>query len=479
MFDVEKTIRYLKENKAHHISKIQDYIQCPSIPSDEKNVRKCAALLVDYFKDLGCEEAEIVETTGLPGVWAYYNAGAKKTIVNYGNFDVRAIIDESKWTYPPFEGKLVKMEPYQEVIIGRGARSYKGPYMAWLNALETLIKVHGNLPVNIMFLLEGDENIGSPTYHEMFNQYRNQLKTADACFAPGVSQDRQGNVNLTLGFKAFVPFWLKATGKAWGRGPQTGPAHGMAKSILDSPVWHLIHALASMTEDNGNKISIKNFYDNVPAVTDEERAEVERLRAVLGQKPWFELLPGVRGGARVVSGNMSERDIFAQYLYGASLNINILEAGDKGPEPKAYSLPHEARCRIDMRLPRGASTKKALSAIRQELTGRGFEDIEVDVIAAYEAYQTDRTSKLVSSIYQVFERREVPVITWPYTGGGGPWSLYATEFGIPVVRDVGLGFGGNVGGPDEYLVIDGGREGSGLIDCELSHIEMLMGYAEA
>lgn len=186
----------------------------------------------------------------------------------------------------------------------------------------------------------------------------------------------------------------------------------MAKSILDSPVWHLVHALASLTEDDGNTIAIDALQNMREHDQQEELADIEELRQMLGNKPWSEVLPGVRGGVRIPAKDMSEEEILKQYLYGASLNINILEAGDSGPEPRAFSLPHEARCRIDMRLPSRISTRETRDGIQKKLAESGYADIEVEIIEAYEAHQTDRASELARAIYKVFEQKGIPVITW-------------------------------------------------------------------
>ena len=92
--------------------------------------------------------------------------------------------------------------------------------MAWLNALEALLAVEGTLPVNVMILLEGDEILGSPNYHEMFARYRDRLATADASLSPGASQDGSGKVAMNLGYKGMIYADLVSSGASWGKGPQ-------------------------------------------------------------------------------------------------------------------------------------------------------------------------------------------------------------------------------------------------------------------
>jgi len=472
---------YLDKEKDRHIKRICSFIAQPSISVEDTGVRECAEQLVERFKELGCNEAELVETGGLPGVWAYLDVGADKTIANYANFDTRPVVDKTAWDYPPFEGVVVSKAPYKRVMIGRGTRAYKGPYIAWLNALEALIAVQGAVPVNIMFLLEGDEILGSPHYPQMFNRYRERLQVADACFSPGMSQDAQGNVSLTLGFKTFIPLQLRVSGKSWGRGPQGHPVHAMGKSVVDSPVWRLVHALASLTEDDGNTVKLPGFYDSFPQPTEEERIRIEKLRKQLGNRPfgsnsWQGLLRGTENVERAIS-DWSDEEVFLKYFYGPSMNIYGLQAGYTGPGTKAFTLPSEASSRIDIRLPRGSKAQPVIESLRQHLDKKGYEDIEIQVFGAYDSSQADPNCALVNSIRDVFRSENIPLIEFPSSGGGGPWSLYSTELGIPSIRDVGVGFGGNVGTANEFLVIDGDGKAGGLVECELNHAHMLLTYA--
>ena len=132
---LENIRAYLEENKERHIQRIQRLVEQPSVSVEEYGVRECAELLVEIHKEIGCEEAKLVETSHLPGLWAYYNAGKPKTIIVYANFDTRPVLPHEKWENPPWSGAITSSGPYSKVLMGRGAASYKGPYVAWLNAL--------------------------------------------------------------------------------------------------------------------------------------------------------------------------------------------------------------------------------------------------------------------------------------------------------------------------------------------------------
>ena len=467
---LEKVRAYLEDNKPRHVARIQRAVQQASVSSEDLGVVECADLLAEIHREAGFQEAEVVATDGLPGLWAAYDAGAPKTIIVYNNFDTRPVLPNEKWEHPPYSGALTSAGPYGQVVMGRGAMS-KGGYVAWLNALEALLAVEGTLPVNVLTLLEGDEILGSPNFRGMYAKYRDRLATATASLSPGANQDAAGRVSLTLGYKGMIYAELVASGARWGRGPQSAPLHGMTASVVDSPAWRLVHALASLMEPGGNRIAVPGYYDDVTPPTEEERRA-----AFPSPGPWNKVLPGV-AAAPVPLGDLGDEETVMNFFYGPSLNINALRSGFTGPGTLPFSLPHEASALFDIRVPRGYKVQEAIRRIREHLDAQGYQDLDFNAMGAYDPSTTDPNSELVRSVRRAFQEMDVPVVSVPGSGGGGPWSIYATDLGLPVIRSVGLG-GGAGGGANEYLVIDGTETVGGLVECELSHIHLLKAYAE-
>ncbi len=472
---LENIRAYLEENKERHIQRIQRLVEQPSVSVEEYGVRECAELLVELHKEIGCEEAKLVETSHLPGLWAYYNAGKPKTIIVYANFDTRPLLPHEKWENPPWSGAITSAGPYSKVLMGRGAASYKGPYVAWLNALEAINAVEGELPFNFMFLLEGDEILGSASFPEMYQEYRDRLATAQASFSPGASQDATGRVSMSLGYKGLIYADLIASGEKWGRGPQAAPGHGMTKSVIDSPAWRLVEALSTLTENNGNTVSVPGFYDDLTPPTEDEKKAAFAFREAMGNGAWNQVLPGV-AAMKVPAGDLDDEQVILNYFYGPSFNINSLRAGLTGPGTMPFTLPNVAAARFDIRVPRGFSVSKVIGQINEHLAAQGFDDLELDVLAANDSSQTGTDTDLVQAIMEAFEEMEVPLVMAPYSGGGGPWSLYRNDLGLPMIRSVGVGGGGNAGAANEFMVIDGTDTMGGLVECELSHVHMLKAY---
>jgi len=471
-----------------HIERIQTAVQQPSISVEYEGLDEIASLMCSYLEELGCQEAKLIETDGAPGVWGYYDAGAEKTIINYGMLDTRPVGDESEWTYGPFDGTIDKHEEFDSVLYGRGSVKVKGAFVAWLNSLMSMKAALGELPVNIMFLLEAEEINGSPYYYDMVDQYFDRLTDADACLCPLAGQNSNGSVSASLGYKAALYFTLTASGTEWGRGPQGGSIHAMSNVVVDSPVWRLIDALNCLTAECGTKITIEDYYDQYNPPTEKEREEIKSFVASLGgDDDLWKSLPGLgRGDAEITKLkddlHTDVEEAFIKYFYSPeSFNIQGLYSGYLGPgtNSKPFTLPGEATAKFDLRMPRGFDPDVTLTQIREHLDSNGFDDIVLDVSGKHPASTTDRESILVTSTQNVFNRHGVDFTLWPYSAGGVPWSAIGNMFNVPVLYGVGLGYGGNYEGADEFLVLEGNNTVSGLIGCELSHAELLLEYANA
>ncbi|OIB57547.1 M20/M25/M40 family metallo-hydrolase [Natrialba sp. SSL1] len=475
-----------------HIDRIQRAIRQPSVSVDRNGLRGIAELARDYLEEIGCDEAELVETDGAPGVWGYYDAGAEKTIVNYGMLDTRPVGDEDEWTHDPFGGELVETEAYGRVIYGRGAIKVKGAFVAWLNALEATKHALGELPVNVMFLLEAEEINGSPHYYEMLDRYADRIRDADACLCPLAGQSEDGNVTGSLGYKSALYFTLQVSGDRWGRGPVGGDIHAMSNATVDSPAWRLVDALSSLTAENGTQIEIDGFYDQYEPPTEDERAEVRAFvdrfdtQTETPRDELWQHLPGLSlGGGEVTRLKADLQDnvveAFVQHFYGPeSCNIQGINTGflGSGTGTKPFILPGEGHATLDLRMPRGFDPDIAHRQLRDHLDNQGFEDVDIDVFGKHTWCKTDPDSDLVVAAREVFEDHGTNLTLWPFSAAGIPWAVFGTRFDIPVLYGIGLGYGTNSDGADEFIVVDGTDTVGGLVDCELSHAEILLAYAD-
>ena len=467
---LDEALDFLRLHKPRHVRRIQRLVKEPSSSIERVGVRECAGLLARMHAEVGLSECDVVETGGLPGVWASYDAGAARTLAVYSYFDVRLAPPDEPWDSPPFAAALVERPPYSQVLVGRGAHGTKGPYVAFLNAVEALIATEGTLPVNLLVLLEGSELVGSPHYRQMFAAYRDRLAQSDACLWPGASQDAQGRVHVGMGCKGMIYGSLECSGGRWGRGPQTAPLHGMTKAVVDSPPWRLIQAMATMTESDGNRVTIDGFAESIPPTTVDEIRAARAHREAMGGGSWNEVVPGV-AGVPAPARDMDDEEALLAYFYGPSFNLNGLSSGDTGPPAAPFTLPHAASAKFDFRVPRGVSAHTLLEQMRAHLDRRGYDDIEIDATGVFDPFVSNPDSHLYRALFGALEDMGAPVVTAPATAGAGPWSLFPNELGVPMAR--GVGIGGGAAGVNEYLVIDGAGAVGGLIEMETAFVRFL------
>jgi acetylornithine deacetylase/succinyl-diaminopimelate desuccinylase-like protein len=474
--------RHIDEHLDAHIGHIQAWVRQPSVSWDNLGVRDCAELVAQSYRDLGCQEVDVIEGRYHPGVWAFYDAGSPVTIHSYCMFDTRTVRRDG-WSYDPWGAELVPLGPHSKVLVGRGAMGAKGPYVAFLNALSSIVAVEGTLPVNIMFLAEGEEIMGSPTYREFVERYRNRLSQVSASYCATSSQSDDGSVNVGLGLKGMIVLQLTASGAAWGHGPKS-TIHSSAASLVDSPPFHLAQALATLTEPDGRGCAVdglRELWSYRKPLDQEERDLLDQLAQRFVGKDWRDVLP-VGGTQNVdeLKGGTDGIEPLLTFLYGPTFNVAGLWSGFLGPETATipFIVPGSAAAMLDMRLVVEASPDEIIAMIRRHLDERGFSDIAIDVYAAFSHSQTSVAEPAVQATLQTLQEWQAPADIWPIQAGGGPWTAVPNAFGVPCLRGGVIG-GGSGGATDEYLVIESGNKIAGLADAEKFHVDLLFNYARS
>jgi acetylornithine deacetylase/succinyl-diaminopimelate desuccinylase-like protein len=469
--EVQKVHARLAALKADHIRKIQEDLRQPSVSSWNMGIQEMAERMIGHFKAIGCKEANLVKTDGNPGVWAYYHGGAAKTISVYMMYDTQPF-DEKRWSTPPLEARLVKLDPFEQVVMARGAINDKGPNRMFLNALEAILEVHGKLPVNIMFTCDGEEEQGSPHFHQVLEPYADRLRAADAHLEAGPSQDRAGNVTMHLGSKGILYLEVEAHGGRWGRGPQKMPIHSSRKAILDSPVWRLVEALRALYDPATNKILVPGYYDAIRPPNDEEK----ELMRVLTSKFKGRLFGSESENVKAWAGGWSEEEAAWHLTFDTTLNIDGIWGGYTGPGV-ATILPEKAAVKIDSRLVPDQEIAAQKEMILSHLGTNGFGDLEVRELGGGDEWsQTSVREPVVQAVLSVYKKYGIEPQVWPRHGGSSPQYQYTRKLGLPAAGG-GLGHGGRAHSDDEYLVIEGNDKVAGLVRSEQSVVDVLYAYA--
>jgi acetylornithine deacetylase/succinyl-diaminopimelate desuccinylase-like protein len=445
--DIAAVKREIASRHEESVKRLQDWIALPSIAAESLNSAAGAERMADLARAAGFQQVTIVPTDGKPGVFATLDAGAAKTIGLYFMYDVKQY-DPTEWTSPPLEARIVDKPGFGKVIVGRGAVNQKGPEAAFLAALHAIRGTGRKLPVNLVMVAEGEEEIGSPHIGQIVHrpEVEAALRRCVGVFMPAASQDPDGVVTVSLGAKGVVELELVSSGEKWGRGPAKD-IHSSLKAMVDSPAWRLIKALNTLVSEDGNTITIDNYPRPRPLSAEEKAmiAEASLRRSEANQKKslsvahWIDDLPWVQANERLES--------------QPTVNIEGLVGGYTGPGGKTI-LPHRAVAKIDMRLVPDMKRDDAAAALKAHLAAHGFGDIEVNVSGGYDPTSTPASARLIQAQVAVLKRAGIDPVLWPRNAGSYPGYVFTGEPLKLASGHFGLGHGSGAHAPDEYYVIE-------------------------
>jgi len=445
--DLDDIRREITKRHDEAVKRLQAWIALPSIAAENLNYPAGAEYMAKLLKDAGFQNVNILTTEGKPGVFATLDAGAPKTIGLYFMYDVKQF-DPAEWTSPPLEGKLVDKRDVGKVIVGRGAVNQKGPESAFLAALYAIRGAGKKLPVNLVLVAEGEEEIGSTHIGQLVHrpEVEAAFRKTDGVFMPSAVQDPDGVVVVSLGAKGIAELELVSSGEKWGRGPSKD-IHSSLKAMIDSPVWHLVKALNTLVSADGNVIRVDNYPTPRP-ISEEEKAMVaaatkakseEQTMKAYGVHHWIDDLPFELAQERLES--------------EPTINIEGLVAGYTGPGGKTV-LPHRAAAKLDMRLVPDMKMADAVAALKAHLAKRGFGDIEVNVTGGYDPTSTSANTKLIQAQFAAYKQWGITPVLWPRNAGSYPGYVFTGEPLKLAAGHFGLGSGGGAHAPDEYYVIE-------------------------
>lgn len=266
---MEKVLEYIQKNQQRHLEELYDFLRIPSISSEEEHkqdVLAAANWLVQEFRRIGIDNTKIIDTPGHPLVYAEWNGAGKnaKTILYYGHYDVQPVDPIELWETAPFE-------PFEKngKIVARGSADDKGQLFVHLKAVEAYLKTYGNLPVNIKFVIEGEEEAAESHIDEFIEQNPDLLK-CDAIVISDTEWFHYGMPSICYGLRGIAYFEMEVVG------PNRDLHSGTFGGAVDNPINVLAWMITQM-KDRYGRIAIPGFYDDVLELTDEERSNFRKL----------------------------------------------------------------------------------------------------------------------------------------------------------------------------------------------------------
>ena len=438
---------HIDTQRESFLHRLIDYVRHPSISAHNIGIKEVADILLDMLGKLGFD-TRLVPTAGHPMVVArWLEAKGAPTVLLYGHYDVQPPDPLDLWHSPPFEPTIRDGR-----IFARGVADNKGQHLAQILAIELLLKVRGRLPCNVILLLEGEEEIGSPHVADFVREHRDLLKADFAVTADGPLPP-SGRPTVKLGSRGVISFDLVV--KHANRDVHSGNFGG----VVPNPLWTLVHLLATMKNDRG-EITIDGLHDAVAAPTASELEAAARLPLDLDE------VKRSLGLSRLDA--PLERDYYERLCFRPTLTINGLHGGYGGPGSKTV-LPHEAIAKCDIRLVAAQDAADILSKVKAHVRKHAPEVTVVSHGPGMQPSKTPITSKHLAPIRQaILAAHGVEPLIFPAGFGSLPGYAFTEILGIDAfVTPYGNADEANHA-PNENLKVEcffnGIRTGAALLD---------------
>lgn len=460
MVDLNQIYAHIDAHFDAHIEDMRRFLRKPGISLTGEGMRESTEMLLYLFRDLGASEAHLVEfEDGWPLVYAEFwsKDPQAKTLLNYGMWDVMPVRPEP-WRVPPFDAEIIPAQDiglnpdWGPVLVCRGAYNQRGPLLASLNALKSIMEVTGDIPVNLIFTVENEEEMDSPHLVEFRDRYMDSLRQADAVHYHRMIQSPERKHVIFLGFKGTVTLELSVEGGEWG-GPIAKPANSVDDAWVDAPAWRLVWALSTLKAPNG-RVQIEGFYDEVRPPTDEELDLIEKIYLTTD----VEQLKKKLHIERFKGGAPWDTTLLRDYLLAPVLNIDGYESGYTG-EGVLTNLPHQALGKMDVRLVPNMSMDQVVPRLRRHLDRHGFPEVKINKVpGGYDWYRTPLSEDIIRAIISATVKHGVEPEVWPSAPQSFPGAVYAKPpLALPIGTS-GLGRGGWPHSANEYITVEGIRD---------------------
>jgi acetylornithine deacetylase/succinyl-diaminopimelate desuccinylase-like protein len=407
--DLSDVFAYIDARRQQFLDRLIDYVRRPSISAHGVGMAEVADFLIELLGGMGLD-TQLIPTAGWPMVLARRNdTPGAPTVLLYGHYDVQPPDPLDAWISPPFEPTVRDGRLY-----ARGVGDNKGQHFAQILALEALLACRGMLPCNVIVLLEGEEEIGSPHIDEFVREHR-ALLDADLVITSDGPVHESGRSCILFGVRGIVSFELRA------RGANRDLHSGNFGGVAPNPLWTLVHLLATMKNDRG-QITIDGFYDNVQPPTDLERAALAALPLDLA---------AVKRDLGLRELDQPHERPFAERLsLWPTLTINGLHGGYVGPGSKTV-LPHEAFAKCDIRLVEAQSVDEIFAKVEAHVR-RHAPDVELIRQGAMEPSKTPLDSPFAGPLRAAINAAQgAEPLLMPAMGGSLPDYVWTKTLGVP------------------------------------------------
>ena len=425
---------YLTDHLDESIAELSQLVAQPSVGAQNWGMIECANLVAGMLTKRGFR-VEILPTAGAPVVVAERKGKSDKTLLFYNHYDVQPAEPLDLWDTPPFEPQQRDGKLY-----GRGVSDDKGHITSRLHAIDAFLAVNGELPCNVKFIIEGEEETGSLHLPAFITANKDKL-AADACIWEFGGVDHREVPMQYLGLRGICYVELSVETAL------IDVHSGTGGSIFPNAAWRLVWALSSLKGPD-EQIRIPGWQDGIIPPSDKDR---ELFAAQPDVAEEYKTQYGVKHFLKGLTGGV---DLQIAEVFEPTCTICGLTSGYQGPGSKTV-LPAKASAKIDFRIVQGQTIERCLTLLRQHLDAEGFADIHIEFLGGGPAAKTDPDDPFIKLVMETAEEVfESKMELIPMVGGSGPNYPFVHELNLPVAT-AGLGYPDTrAHAPNENIRID-------------------------
>jgi len=431
---MKKVLQHVDKNMNTFVNDLCILIQQPSVSAKNQGIKKCANLVKNTLKKSGIK-AEILSMKDYPPI-VYGEVKSKKnpnkTLLFYNHYDVQPVEPVELWDDDPFSGKIKGNRIY-----GRGSSDDKGELITRVRAVASFLKVTGDVPCNVKFVIEGEEETGSAHIEEYLKKYRKKFSCDGVIWEFG-HVDSKNRPIIDLGMKGLLYVELSLRESKM-------DAHSSLAVLIKNPAWRLVEAIKTLRTASG-KILIKDWYKEVQPLS---KLDIEILKSF----PFDEKEFRKEYGIKEFLGNKTGLEIKKSLVAEPTCNIAGIVSGYYGEGAKTV-LPAEARVKIDFRLVPKMNPKKQVMRLKRHLKVKGFSDIKIKVYHGEAAARTNPKHPFVSDVTEAARKSFGKYVLSVSSAGTGPMHAFTHILKAPAIAIGSTYVFSRIHSPNEFTRID-------------------------
>ncbi len=434
MSDYPTIDAYLEQHLDESIAELSRLCAQPSISAQNRGLQECAGLVTEMLARRGFA-VEILPSAGAPVVYGFRKGRSNRTLLFYNHYDVQPPEPLELWDSPPFEPALREGK-----LFARGVSDDKGHLTSRLFAIDALLATEGELPCNVKFIIEGEEEAGSVSLEGFLRDHRARL-AADACIWEFGGVDHREVPMQYVGMRGICYVELSV------ETAQVDVHSGTGGSIFPNSAWRLVWALNTLKGPD-EKIRIPGFYDPVRPPSPRDLELMAALPEVADE---YRSRYGVKYFLKGLTGGPALR---VAEVFEPTCTICGLTSGYQGPGSKTV-LPARASAKVDFRLVPDQTPEQVLAGLRAHLDAEGFSDVQITNLGGEPPGRTDPDDPFIKMVVET--ARPVygqPMQVVPMVGGSGPNSFFIKYLRLPIATS-GIGYPGTLAhAPNENIRLD-------------------------